>query len=132
MYHSITVNHTQHTATRLEKVMSAQSFETLYSEEGFFSKVKQYAQKMGTELLEKALWLYYLLQEPTVPASAKAIVYGALGYLISPLDLIPDTTPVVGYTDDLVVLSMAVAQLAMYITPEIKQKAKERQAIWFN
>ena len=41
-----------------------------------------------------------MLQKPDVSAADKGIIIAALGYLISPLDFIPDPIPVAGYTDD--------------------------------
>ena len=56
----------------------------------------------------------------------KAGIIGALGYLISPIDLVPDLIPVVGYTDDAAAIAFAITAAQMYITDEIKEKAKER------
>jgi len=112
--------------------MPEQKFAHHYSEWSFWHKLKKSGGDIGKELLEKALWLYYVAQDPTVPVSVKALLYAALGYLVSPLDAIPDTIPVIGYSDDLAVLAAAVASVMMYITPEIKCKAQERLAIWFD
>jgi uncharacterized membrane protein YkvA (DUF1232 family) len=108
-----------------------QNYDGFYSEQDFWAKIKTFALKMGEEILEKALWLYYVLQTPDVPVRIKALIYSALGYLILPLDLIPDTIPVVGFSDDLIVLSSAVAAAALYITPEIKRKTREQLDNWF-
>ena len=62
---------------------------------------------------------------------AKTAIYGALGYFISPIDAIPDITPVVGYADDLAVLAAAVATVATYITAEVKERAAEKLRGWF-
>lgn len=69
--------------------------------------------------------------KPRSAGQIKALIYSALGYLIMPLDLIPDTIPVVGFSDDLIVLSSAVAASALYITPEIKQKTQDKMREWF-
>ncbi len=106
--------------------------DNLYSENAFWGKLKKYAVKLGKELMEKALWLYYVVQDPDVPMRVKTKIYSALGYLILPMDAIPDTIPVVGYSDDLGVLTVAVASVIMYITPDIKRKTQERLDMWFN
>jgi uncharacterized membrane protein YkvA (DUF1232 family) len=62
---------------------------------------RQVRQDGGREVIEKALWLYYAAQQPNTPLWAKTAIYGALGYFISPIDAIPDITPVIGYADDL-------------------------------
>ena len=86
-----------------------------YSADGFWSKITGKAKKLGKDLIIKALILYYALQDPDTPAWAKAVIVGALGYLISPFDLVADMTPVVGYGDDLAVLVKASAIVAMHI-----------------
>jgi uncharacterized membrane protein YkvA (DUF1232 family) len=54
----------------------------------------------------------------------KAGIYGALGYLISPFDFIPDFTPIAGYTDDAAAIGIALLLAQMYINDEIKAQAK--------
>ena len=70
------------------------------------------------------LLLYYTLQKPEVPKKTKAVIIGALGYFILPVDLIPDMMLGVGFTDDLGALGIALFQVAMYIDDDIKLKAK--------
>lgn len=101
-----------------------------YSDEGFWEKVKKFAKAAGETVLEPALKMYYCAQDSDTPAWAKTTVYGALGYFISPIDAIPDVTPVIGYTDDLGVLTVAVAAIAAHIKPEHKEKAGETLKSW--
>ncbi len=93
-------------------------FEKEYSDDSFWDKVKKYAKIAGKNVLEPALKLYYALQDRDTPAWAKTVIIGALGYFISPIDAIPDITPVVGYSDDLGVLIAAVATVGAYIKKE--------------
>ena len=102
-----------------------------FSEDSFWTKVKDFAIKAGKEVIEKALILYYCLQGPDTPVWAKTTIIAALGYFISPIDAIPDFTPVIGFTDDLGVLAAALATVAVYIKEEHKEKAKEKIKIWF-
>ncbi len=102
-----------------------------YSEEGFWEKLKNFALKAGSEIVEKALWLYYAAQDPATPAWAKTVIYGALGYFILPLDAIPDMLPGVGFSDDLGALAAAVATVAAYINDDVKKKAAEKMQGWF-
>ncbi len=102
-----------------------------YSEESFWEKVKKYALKAGKEVIEKALMLFYCLQDKDTPKWAKGVIVAALGYFIFPMDAIPDPTPVVGFADDLGVLVAALAAVAAHIKEEHKQKAKETLKTWF-
>ena len=95
-----------------------------YSEEGLWKKIRENVTSIGIKLIYKALQLYYVAQSPKCPMKVKAGIYGALGYLISPFDFIPDITPIVGYTDDAAAIGIALLLAQMYINDEIKAQAK--------
>lgn len=102
-----------------------------YSEKGFWDKIAQFAKQAGREVVEKSLCLYYAAQRPETPKWAKTVIYGALAYFISPLDAIPDITPMVGYADDLGALAAALGMVAVYINDEVKAKAALKLKEWF-
>ncbi len=104
---------------------------TPYSEKNFWEKIKTFAKTAGKEVIEKALFLYYAAQQPATPLWAKTAIYGSLAYFISPLDAIPDLTPMLGYSDDLGILAAALVTVASYITDEVKQQAKNKMQTWF-
>lgn len=54
------------------------------------------------------------LDNPATPTHMKALIIGAIGYIVLPLDLIPDLTPVIGYSDDLASAAGVVAGVAAY------------------
>ena len=83
------------------------------------------AAKVGVKTIYAALLLYYTLQLPTVPAWAKTVIVGSLGYFIFPFDAIPDVVPAVGHADDLGVLAIALSSVAIHINESIKTKAKQ-------
>lgn len=97
-----------------------------YSDDSFWNKVKTVLKSAGLELIYKALQLYYAMQNPNCPMTVKAGIVAALGYFISPLDLIPDFIPVVGFTDDLAAIGAAIAMAHMYIDDEVKRKARSK------
>lgn len=101
-------------------------FEEKYSEKGLWEKIQGNVAAIGAGLVYKALQLFYVAQSEACPVKVKAAIYGALGYLISPLDLIPDFTPIAGYADDALALGTALLLAQMYITDEIKVKAREK------
>ncbi len=55
------------------------------------------------------------------------VFIGALGYFILPTDLIGDFIPVMGFTDDIALLSYAMTKAVTYINPELKEKARNRK-----
>lgn len=93
-----------------------------YSDSAFWSKVK----KLGKNVLKPALMLFYVMKSPDVPLAIKTRIAGALGYLILPVDLIPDFIPVAGYTDDAGALYAVIKICKEYITPEIEAQAENK------
>jgi uncharacterized membrane protein YkvA (DUF1232 family) len=106
-------------------------FAAQYSESKFWSKLKRYAITAGTEVVEKALLLFYAAQEEKAPAWAKGTIAAALGYFIVPMDAITDLAPAVGYADDLGVLVLALAAVATYINDDVRMKAAKKMQQWF-
>ena len=80
------------------------SYANKFSANDFMEKVSSIAKRAGSKLVYAALILYYTLQSDNVSKADKAIIIGALGYMISPLDVMPDAIPIVGLSDDLAVL----------------------------
>ena len=109
-----------------------QKYQEKFSEEGLLQKISRYGRLIGIEALYKAVQLWYVLQKPDVPAKQKALIMGALGYLISPLDFIPDLVPVLGYSDDLVAIAFALIQVQGYIDDEVRSKAKKLLSKFFS
>lgn len=103
-----------------------------YSEENLLHKISKFGAHIGLELLYKVAQLWCVMQKPEVPAKDKALIMGALGYLISPLDFIPDLTPVLGYSDDLVAITFALLKVQGYIDDEVDARAKELLAKVFD
>jgi len=64
------------------------------------------------EIWDKVMSLWKFVQDPDAPWVGKAVAIGALIYLISPLDAVPDIIPVVGLTDDVAIILAAVAKVA--------------------
>ena len=103
-------------------------YEDKYSEAGLWDKIRKNIAKIGVKVIYQALLLYYVAQSPTCPPKIKAGIIGALGYLISPFDLIPDIMPGIGFADDAIAIATAVALAQIYITDEIKAQAKAKLA----
>ena len=103
-----------------------------FSANDFVDKISRIAKRAGAKLIYAALILYYTLQSDKVSKTDKAIIIGALGYMISPLDVIPDAIPIAGLSDDLAVLLFVLKKVWTNIEPEIKEKAKEKLTKWFD
>ena len=83
------------------------------------------------QIIEKALQLYYILKKDNVPIKAKAIIVGALAYIIFPIDVIPDFIPVLGWVDDFAVLMIVLSTVPQYTTEDIINQAKNKLKEWF-
>ena len=103
-----------------------------FTQKDFVEKISRIAKRAGSKLVYAALILYYTLQSDKVSKADKAIIIGALGYMISPLDVIPDAIPIAGLTDDLAVLLYVLKKVWTGIDPEIIAKAKEKLSKWFD
>lgn len=94
------------------------------------SRILSFLQKrvkvLGVRLVYSVLLMKYAYQSDRTPKWAKRIILGAIAYLLSPIDSIPDLTPVLGFTDDLGIISFALVSIACYIDSEIRLKAKEK------
>ena len=68
--------------------------------------------------------LYLAYQDPRTPWYAKALAIVVVGYAFSPLDLIPDPIPILGYLDDLLLLPLGIALLLRLIPPQVMEESR--------
>jgi uncharacterized membrane protein YkvA (DUF1232 family) len=83
---------------------------------------KQRARSLRTETY--AIWLAY--KDPRVPWAARVFAACVVGYAFSPIDLIPDPIPVLGYLDDLVLIPLGIALALRMIPPEVMAECRQR------
>lgn len=95
-----------------------------FNESRFFTKLGRVAGLLGERVLYSLFILYYLMFDKTIPLKIRSIFMGALGYFILPTDLVADFLPLIGFTDDIALISYVIANAIEYITPEIKEKAR--------
>ena len=110
----------------------AEEYSKQYSEEN----VKKIKDKMGRynkgplqEIWDNVLALWDLLKDPNAGIAAKATAIGALLYMISPVDAIPDIIPGVGIIDDVAIITAAVASLAATLVKYKKKRDEEKESI---
>ena len=71
---------------------------------------------------------YLASRDPRVPWYAKALAVAVAAYALSPIDLIPDFIPVLGYLDDLILLPLGILLVVWLIPPEIMAEHRELAA----
>ena len=94
--------------------------------------MKNYAVKVGRVAARPVLLLYYVMRSEETPMKDKLTIFGALAYIILPVDLLnAKRLPIIGWIDEVVSLAVAVQSMQKYITPEMEAKADEQLDRWF-
>ena len=114
------------------EIPDLQKYKDKFSQQNFIEKIQRIAKRAGAKLVYIALILYYLMQSDKVSLKDKAIIIGALGYLISPIDVVPDAIPIAGLADDLAVLLYALGKVWSQVDDNLKDKAKQKLSKWFD
>ncbi len=102
-----------------------------FTENRLLKKIQHFAKQAGLKVVYSVLLLFYSYRRSDTPIWAKRIIIGVLGYFIMPLDALPDLTPIIGYTDDLGVLSFGLVTIAAYVNDEVRIKARLKLRDWF-
>lgn len=71
---------------------------------------------------------YYCALDPQTPGKARAVLFGALAYFIMPVDAIPDILAFVGFSDDIAVLTLAIATIRSNLTEAHRVAARRSLA----
>ena len=93
---------------------------------GFWPKLKRVAAKLP--FAEDLLAAYYAAFDRQTPLQVKAALLGALAYFVLPADTMPDILPMLGYTDDALVLVTAIRLVSGHIRDEHREAARQALA----
>ena len=97
-----------------------------------WEKIKVNAKRFGRFTTKQVLLMYYVLKSDETPTSAKAVVYGALAYLVLPVDLISRKRhPILGWADEFAAVALAYRKIRHHITPEMEREAENTLDRWF-
>lgn len=91
-----------------------------------FQKITKWAKALKLDVL--ALW--FALKQPSVSIWAKMIAFIAVAYALSPIDLIPDFIPVLGYLDDLIIVPVLVWLALKLISTETMNQSRDQATEW--
>jgi len=92
----------------------------------FFLTLKQKAKELKSE----AQVLVIAFRDSRTPLSAKILIGITVGYLLSPVDLIPDFIPVLGILDDLILVPLLIALSIKLIPVKILEEARHRAKLF--
>ena len=103
-----------------------------FSTQKMREKLQKYAQVAGVKVVYSALLMFYAYRRKETPSWAKHIVLGTLGYFLAPFDAIPDLSPIIGYTDDVGVLSFGLVTIAAYVNDDVRDQSRVHLSKWFS
>ena len=87
-----------------------------------FASLKEQA----TRLRRQTLVVYFAARDPRMPVHVRAIAIFVAAYAVSPIDLIPDFIPVIGYLDDLLLVPLGIALVIRLTPPEVLESAQAK------
>ena len=85
--------------------------------------------KRAKDLKRETYALYLAYRDPRVPWYAKVVCACTVGYALSPIDLIPDFVPVLGYLDDLLIVPAGLALAIKLIPEEVMCECRSRAEV---
>ena len=77
------------------------------------------------EIESEGLTLWFCCRDPAMPWLPKLLALLVVGYFLSPIDLIPDFIPVLGYLDDIIIVPLGILLVVRLIPPEVMQEHRE-------
>ena len=103
-----------------------------FSESWLWKRLINNAKSIGIGVIYPVLLLFYAFKRKDTPGWAKKVITGALGYFLLPFDLIPDPLiPIIGFTDDIIILSVAMMVVTAYIDINVVEQARAKLTDWF-
>lgn len=87
-------------------------------------RIERWARRLGRELTAVAL----ALRHPDTPTTARIVAVAVLAYALSPVDLVPDFIPVLGYLDDLLLVPLGIALVARLVPDPVWSECRRRAA----
>jgi uncharacterized membrane protein YkvA (DUF1232 family) len=89
--------------------------------DGLASGLRQWARRIKRDVTA----LYLAATDPRVPWYAKAVAMAVAAYAVSPIDLIPDFVPVLGYLDDIVIVPLGILLAVKLVPPGLMAEFRE-------
>ena len=88
----------------------------------------QTAQQWARALKRDVLVVYLAARDPRTPWALRLLALAVAAYALSPIDLVPDFIPVLGYLDDLLIVPLGLALVLRLLPPPVLLAARERAA----
>ena len=75
-------------------------------------------------LKRQALQVWFVARHPRLPWHVRVLAMAVAAYAFSPIDLIPDVIPVLGWLDDLLIVPLGVAMVLVMTPPDVREEAR--------
>lgn len=97
-----------------------------------WERICEYARKAGRVTARPVLLLYFVMKSDSTPWKDKLTIFGALAYLVFPVDLLNvKRLPIIGWLDEVTSLAVAIQRMSKYITPEMEVEVDSILDKWF-
>jgi uncharacterized membrane protein YkvA (DUF1232 family) len=93
-------------------------------------RIAQRLKDWARRLIGEIATLWFCARHPRTPLSVKLLAAAVAAYAFSPIDLIPDFIPVLGYLDDLILLPIGVWLVLKLAPPDVIVECREQARIW--
>ena len=74
--------------------------------------------------------LWFACRDPRTPWWLKALAFFVVAYALSPIDLVPDFIPVLGFLDDVILLPVLIWRIVRYLPPDIARDGRQQAEAW--
>ena len=91
------------------------------------NRIKAWAKSLKRDVMT----LWFVLRHPHTPWLARALAAILTAYALSPIDLIPDFIPVLGYLDDLIIVPLGIWLLLKIIPEQVLMECRNQADDWF-
>lgn len=80
------------------------------------------------QIRQQTLTVYFAARDPRTPLAVRLLALLVAAYALSPIDLIPDFIPVIGYLDDLLIVPLGLALVVRLTPPDVIESARQKAA----
>jgi uncharacterized membrane protein YkvA (DUF1232 family) len=89
------------------------------------AETKEWASRVKRDVVA----VFFAARDPRTPLLARALAVLVAGYALSPIDLIPDFIPVLGYLDDLILVPLGLSLVLRLLPPEVLAESREQARV---
>lgn len=93
---------------------------------GTLSGLREWARRIKRD----GVMLWFACRDPRTPGWLKAMAFGVVAYALSPIDLVPDFIPVLGYLDDVILLPVLIWLIVRWLPDDVARDCRQQAAAW--